>query len=386
MSNETFYRDLNSFSDFSRITDDRYYESVPDDWVLFVTDVKNSTDAIEDGRYRDVNKIGAASITVVKQALEDREFPFVFGGDGATLIIPPTVVDRVRDKLLGLRRLAREQFDLDLRVGQMNVSEVRRPEVTLEVAKYELTPGREISIFRGGGITLADDLVKEERERYEIEGEPEEPVSLTGLSCRWQPIPTQRGTILSVLVQARSSPPGETYDEVLKELDGILSGGLTQSNPVDRSHMSYQSAWACLKDEVRYQESLLSFEFIGRFLEILLAVAVFQFGFNPGFFDPDEYGQALRTHSDYRKFDDMLRLIIDCNPEEKEAIESYLSTLKENEQIFYGTQASDESLMTCYVEELSQGGHLHFIDGGDGGYARAAKQLKEQIRRTAGRS
>ena len=37
--------------------------------------------------------------------------------------------------------------------------------------------------------------------------------------------------------------------------------------------------------------------------------------------------------------------------------------------------------MTCYVNGLEDGQHIHFIDGGDGGYAVAAKQLKQQLMR-----
>ena len=36
--------------------------------------------------------------------------------------------------------------------------------------------------------------------------------------------------------------------------------------------------------------------------------------------------------------------------------------------------------MTCYVPSFSDGKHVHFIDGGDGGYAIAAKQLKQQMK------
>ena len=34
--------------------------------------------------------------------------------------------------------------------------------------------------------------------------------------------------------------------------------------------------------------------------------------------------------------------------------------------------------MTCFVDGLSDGKHIHFIDGGDGGYAMAAMKLKAQ--------
>jgi hypothetical protein len=34
--------------------------------------------------------------------------------------------------------------------------------------------------------------------------------------------------------------------------------------------------------------------------------------------------------------------------------------------------------MTCFVSGFGDGQHIHFIDGDDGGYAIAAKALKER--------
>ncbi len=47
--------------------------------------------------------------------------------------------------------------------------------------------------------------------------------------------------------------------------------------------------------------------------------------------------------------------------------------------ICFGIHESPHALMTCLFENLQPGGHNHFIDGGDGGYAIAAKHLKDQL-------
>jgi hypothetical protein len=44
---------------------------------------------------------------------------------------------------------------------------------------------------------------------------------------------------------------------------------------------------------------------------------------------------------------------------------------------------SDYAVMTCFVTSPAQNEHVHFIDGGDGGYTAAATQLKARIRETA---
>ena len=53
-----------------------------------MADVVQSTKAIAENRYKAVNMAGAAVIVAVTNALGDREFPFVFGGDGASFAVP----------------------------------------------------------------------------------------------------------------------------------------------------------------------------------------------------------------------------------------------------------------------------------------------------------
>jgi hypothetical protein len=68
--------------------DARYYAPAPDDWLLAVTDVESSTRAVETGRYQFVNLIGAAGIAAVRNVCRGETIPFLFGGDGAVLLIP----------------------------------------------------------------------------------------------------------------------------------------------------------------------------------------------------------------------------------------------------------------------------------------------------------
>ncbi len=59
---------------------------LPDDWWIGVTDVVGSTAAIAAGRYKSVNLAGGVGDQrPFMNALHGASFPFVFGGDGATL-------------------------------------------------------------------------------------------------------------------------------------------------------------------------------------------------------------------------------------------------------------------------------------------------------------
>jgi len=80
---ENFYRDLAPFTEFESVLESRHYQEAPPDWSLILTDIQGSTVAIEQGRYKHVNMIGAASITCALNHLRPLEISFVFGGAGA---------------------------------------------------------------------------------------------------------------------------------------------------------------------------------------------------------------------------------------------------------------------------------------------------------------
>jgi hypothetical protein len=81
----------------------------------------------------------------------------------------------------------------------------------------------------------------------------------------------------------------------------------------------------------------------------------------------------------FRRFDDVLRLVLDCSVEQVAALEKCLAALREEDGIAYGMHIADTALMTCLVFSIEESEHVHFIDGGDGGYAMAARQLKSQL-------
>ena len=87
-NDDHFYARLTAFERFDDFVDFDAYAPVPDDWVVMISDVKGSTKAIEQGRYKDVNMVGAASITAILNVCGDIEVPYVFGGDGGTLVVP----------------------------------------------------------------------------------------------------------------------------------------------------------------------------------------------------------------------------------------------------------------------------------------------------------
>jgi hypothetical protein len=81
----------------------------------------------------------------------------------------------------------------------------------------------------------------------------------------------------------------------------------------------------------------------------------------------------LRNNTDYQRFDDTLRILIDCKPAQATAIEAMLEAHAQNGVLRYGVHRSDSALMTCLVFNLDKGEHIHFVDGSDGGLPRPRK-------------
>jgi hypothetical protein len=81
---DIFYGGIPVFRGFGSLMDPAMYSPLPDDWAVGVADIVESTKAIANQRYKAVNMAGASVIAAVANALEGREFPFVFGGDGAS--------------------------------------------------------------------------------------------------------------------------------------------------------------------------------------------------------------------------------------------------------------------------------------------------------------
>lgn len=98
---------------------------------------------------KDVSLTGAACITAVLNALPGYGIPYVFGGDGAALTVPASVVPQVQRILGAARALPPDQFDLALRAGIVLVADVRKKGAHVLVARFRLSPGNSMAMLTG---------------------------------------------------------------------------------------------------------------------------------------------------------------------------------------------------------------------------------------------
>jgi hypothetical protein len=377
---DTFYDKLKPFDKFNEVSESKNYARLPHDWNIIITDIKGSTKAIQQGMYREVNLVGAASIVAVCKVLKKLDFPFVFGGDGATMLIPQEDTTSVLECLEDLKLLTKKNFGLDLRLGIVSMKELLDRGESIEVAKYQLTQGRTMAMMRGTGLLLADKLIKENEVKYQPLVKHKSEADLTGLTCRWMPRPSQNGKILTLLIQARD-PSLHFFQDIFKQFEIIFPEGIESLNPALAPNGKYKSIWACIKDEARYQKSLFSLAFLKRLFEII--PAYFAFNLRLPIPSARRYVELTPAHCDFRKFDQVLRMVIDCSESQIKELSLFLEERYQMNSIFFGIHVTNQSIMTCFVEGLNQGEHFHFIDADEGGYVMASIQLKDQIKKAS---
>src|SRR6202166_2245679 len=205
---DTFYGGIPIFRGFGSLMDPELYLPLPDDWSIGIADIVESTRAIAEARYKAVNMAGASVIAAVTNALDGREFPFVFGGDGASFAVSPDDLDRARDALAATARWVTDDLNLVLRVALVPVTAVRARGLDVRVARFGPSANLSYAMFSGGGLGWAEAAMKRGEFAVEVAPSGTQP-DLTGLSCRFEEIPSVRGLILSALVvPARSRDAG----------------------------------------------------------------------------------------------------------------------------------------------------------------------------------
>jgi len=372
-----FFEEIPGFSTFNELILESHYQEVPEDWWVVVTDVVGSTRAIAAGRYKDVNTIGAATLVALRNAIPDVQVPFVFGGDGASAAFPGAFRAQVSRELSALRALSAERFGLELRVGMVAVRELRERGAPVLVARYLLEGKYPLALFRGGALSLADQLVKSAGAQYEVPIVEGAVTDLLALSCRWEELDASRGCALAILAMEPTAD-GVLMGRLLSGIDAILAPGTDQSNPVRVSSMVYRSLWEMWSHDARFGQGFIAR--LRRRLDTLGAYLLFKMKLGRLMPRLSRFVDETPAHSDFRKFDDMLRMVIDCTPAQADAIDALCQELRAQNGLVYGLHRNRASLMTCYVPGFAEGEHVHFIDGSDGGYALAATQLKAQLK------
>ena len=380
MNTNNFYIYLKQIDDFSKIIQDSNYSLIPNDWYVIVSDIKNSTKAIENGMYKQVNFVAALTIIGILNIDKEEDFPYVFGGDGASLLIPPSLLEKSKKVLIEASKKAKEAFDLELRIGVISIKEIEKRGCFIEITKLQITNDYAQAIIRGNGLELAEELLKKEYETFRIKDDISNTyrANFDGLECRWEDIKTLKDETISILIKSiNQKNSNEIYTNCIKYIEKI-AGNYEQRNPIKEAEQLKLSFNPMI---LNAEASIFSKNKIGKFFTILklafenlLGLILMKYSIGKW----GKYKQKIIRTTDTEKFDDMLRMVISIETNQTKKLEKYLENLFLKRDIVYGIHKSDSALMTCLIFQR-HGKHIHFVDSSKGGYALAAKELKNRL-------
>ena len=351
------------------------FRSIPEDWQIIVTDIKGSTQAVQSGLHQEVNLIATGSIIAALNIAKNHNIniPFFFGGDGATLVVPQSLLDTIMQALNEHRVNSASIFNMDLRVGHVPVSAVYQNKQKLLVAKVKVSEPYAIPVIIGNGLRYAESLIKAPSFEGYQPTTAGSILDLEGMECRWDKIkpPQNNKEVVCLLVDV---PDQEKHSRVFKQvLDQIrtIYGTPPERNPISIQQLRLDTSQEKVRKEMQIKIGRFDLSYlITNWLGTILGKLYFQslrFG--------NTYLKKLVELSDTLVIDGRINTVISGTPTQREQLTKALDQIEQEGNMKYGIHVSQESILSCYVRDRKNQ-HIHFVDGADGGYTRAASILK----------
>jgi Protein of unknown function (DUF3095) len=378
-SNDLFYSRLpvNAIPLSDLLMEEHLFFKVPDNWHVVITDVRNSTQAAIDGKHQTVNLVATGSIVAALNIAFKSNvlIPFFFGGDGATFIIPPTLLDATLVALQQHRENTKANFALDLRVGHVPVTDIYKDGHHLRVSKLKTSDIFNIPVLLGDGLTFAEKKIKGLDYSYAPTTGVAEELDMSGMHCRWDKIkpPATNFEIVSLLVIAKEGmQQSSIFKEVMGNIDKIY-GSQEKRKPISINKLKMIASFKKIGAEMKTRLGGFNAWYLFRtWATTVLGKAYFRTK------KGKEYLYKLVDMSDTLVIDGKINTVITGTTAQREELNNALLALENKGSILYGLHVSTESVMSCYVRNMDDQ-HVHFVDGADGGYTKAAGVLKKKI-------
>jgi hypothetical protein len=378
--NDQFYSRLaaNKIPLSTLLTKDHLFKDVPADWHVIITDIKNSTHAVAGGLHETVNLIATGSIVTVLNLVYKANItiPFFFGGDGATFLLPASMLEGVMAALIQFKANTLESFNLELRAGTIPVAAIYDQGCQLRISKFQSSKVLSIPVVLGDGLNFAEKVIKGEDYLFALATPAPAALDLTGMQCRWDRIdpPEEHYEVVTLLVIAgKGFDQAQAFKKVIKLIDDIY-GSPDKRQPISVSKLKLKTTFSRIEMIMRANlERMAVFNKIYTWLTYLIGYLYFstQSG--------KDYLLRLVNMSDTLVIDGRINTVITGTARQRQRMELILEKLEKKGEIQYGLYVSKDSVMSCYVRDL-QDDHIHFVDGSEGGYTQAASVLKAKLR------
>ncbi|WP_245550364.1 DUF3095 family protein [Gracilimonas tropica] len=377
-----FYESLKVLPSFREVSNHELYTPLPDDWFVALADIRGSTDAIRLGKYKEVNMAGASIIAALNNFYEGENLlPYLFGGDGSLIALPNENIGKVKGIMAFCRRAVKDAYGLEMAVGLISMKELRDKGHDISVARLQLSDVIDQTIFWGSGVTFAENYIKENDTLKDIH--PVE-ADFSGLECRWSQVPSDKDEVSAYIIQAFGRDEEESveiYEECFRRIESIY-GSDESFHPI-REHALQMTANPLLlgvewKLRTQPPTILKKIKHAAMMVfQLVTGIYLMRFKKKTSATNWGDYKSDLVRHADYKKFGDGLRFVATGTIQQRMDLTAFLDDMYRQKKLAYGVHPSFAAMVTCYVRN-HQSNHIHFVDGTDGGYAKASQELKNR--------
>jgi hypothetical protein len=263
-----------------------------------------------------------------------------------------------------------------MRIAQVPVMTIREAGADVRVARFAASDNVSYAMFAGGGLTWAEAQAKTGRFNMTRAARGMMP-NLDGLYCGFAPVKAKHGLILSIIVV----PAEDTFAfaGAVSYLLMLLTGNSDEGRPLHDTGSLHPWTRGGLEDALAGTGITRgALEQAADVFRSTTMRPILSKGMPLREFRPQSYLRQLVENTDFRKFEDGLRMTIDCSVATADALETFLLLAYGSGACRFGIHRQKSANLTCHLPSRFRRGHLHFVDGATGGYAAAAAKLKAQ--------
>lgn len=360
------------------LSNDALFSKVPEDWLVLVADIKDSTTAVNNGKHNDVNLVATGCVIAILNLAEANKvkIPFFFGGDGASFIIPEKLKKSALSVLEKHNRNVQNNFGFQLSLGTYEVARLYAENIQLDIARIKVSEALIIPVILGQGLQIAEHYIKDHSNAVENNLD-DTPLDLDGMECKWDKIaPLQKDhEVLSLIISGCGDADfSRVYSRIMHKID-VIYGSSGKRKPISVKRLKIKTSLQRINREMKAKLGNWNLpDFLKNF-----AISTFGEFYLRNTKNGKFYLQKLVELSDNLTLDGRINTVITGTPAQRELLFRYLDKLENLHLIKYGYHISKESIMSCYVKNMKTNDHIHFVDGGDGGYTKAANLLKTKF-------
>ncbi|APG60682.1 DUF3095 family protein [Christiangramia salexigens] len=360
------------------ISDREKFCDLPEDWHIIVSDIRNSTLAIQENKHNEVNLVATGCVIAVLNIAEDSgiAIPFFFGGDGAIFIIPEELLHPALSALQKHSQNTLKNFGFELSIGSFSIKEIYRKDIELKISRAKVNNKLNIPVIMGNGLQYAEDEIKNQSEPQRISPSTAK-LNLKGMECKWDKIkpPKEDQEVVSLIVAGCGHEDySKVYATVMRQIDEIY-GSHGNRKPISVEKLKINAGLQRINDEMKFK--------LGKWDLLTFIKSLILSNFGEFYLKNTKRGKSylkrLVELTDNLSIDGRINTVITGTIEQRKALIEKLDHLEQANKIKYGYHTSSESIMSCYVKDMQTEQHIHFVDGGNGGYTKAANQLKSKF-------